>query len=130
MIMSQSQIIENSNPLTGKELMERLASLGDLPRSKQAIACGYAYPNTGRANIAAFCKAIADAAVPFVQKKRGRTVKNSGTVTKANALLISRFWVNQIGAESGDRVKIEAIETDGETKIVISKFSNGVGHGS
>lgn len=123
------EVIENLNPLTGKELMERLATLGSLPRSKQAIACGYTYPNTGRANTALFCKAIADAAAPSLPKKRGRSVKDSGTVTKANALLISRFWMNKIGATSGDRVKIEAIETDGETKIVISKFSDGVEHG-
>lgn len=128
--MIMPEIIEN-NPLTGKELMERLTTLSNLSRSKQAIACGYTYPNTGRANTALFCKAIADAAAPSEQKKRGRSIKDLVAVNKAYSLTISRFWLKQIGTEIGDRVKIEAVETDGETKIVISKFSDlGVDHGS
>lgn len=102
-------------PLTGKELIEKVKELEQLSREEKAKACGYyTITRSGvvRVNLMKFMNALIDAegiqldSVPASNGRSGRSASYRITVQANGNLLIGSAYTKQMGLKPGDEFEI------------------------
>lgn len=111
--------------LKGVELIEKVRSMGDAPKSEKARACGYV--STGvdgrtRINYSGFFEELAIASgIPLDEPKgiRTRELSYQSTVLTTGAIQIGTRYAQMIGAHPGGQVEFEI---QGEAILVRMKI--------
>lgn len=108
--------------LTGSELLAKIASLGQVPETVAALACGYCSPD-GKAKIAAFKAALLAAhGLSFTKPARttaGKPLSFNVACQKNGQVILSAGYAQLLGLQPGDRVDITH---DAETaELVLAK---------
>ncbi len=104
----------STTPLTGKALLQKVKSLGNLPRREAARLCGYSTvtkDNQTRANMTEFYDALLAAkgiALEPGRSKdgRGREASYRACVHKNGSLVIGANYTEEMGLEPGDQFEI------------------------
>jgi hypothetical protein len=100
-----------TTPLTGKELLNKVQSLGG-KRREIAIACGYTSKN-GKADLAKFYEALLAAKGVQIDNgtsakgRRGREATYRTTVQKNGQILIGAAYTKEMGLEPGTEFKLK-----------------------
>lgn len=99
--------------LTGSELLAKVKELGQAPRDKIAIACGYTRKD-GKAALPQFSEALMQAhgiALPPATSTRkpraGKPLSWNVAVSKTGIIPVSAGYATLLGLVAGDRVDIE-----------------------
>lgn len=94
--------------LTGSELLAKVASLGQVPETVAALACGYC-TGDGKAKIAAFKQALLVAhGLSFTKPARtaGKPLSFNVACQKNGSVILSAGYALLLGLNPGDRVDI------------------------
>lgn len=99
-------------PLTGKALLKKVESLGNLSRSAIAKQCGYVSERDGRVNLAAFYEALLAAkGVNLEAGKdkdgRGRESTYRASVQKNGQIIIGANYTQLMGLKPGTQFEIK-----------------------
>jgi hypothetical protein len=108
-------MFEQTTPLTGKALLQKVKELSQLPRRETARSCGYYSPsNDGqvRVNLTDFYDAVLAAkGVPLdpggIKDGRGREPTFRVSVHKNGQIVIGSTYTEQMGLVSGDEFEIK-----------------------
>ncbi len=106
---------QKSEPLTGKDLIEKVKDLGNLSKEEKARACGY-YTVTKngieRVNMMKFLNALIDAegidldSTAEGQGRGGRSASYRISVQSNGNLLIGSAYTKKMGLQPGDEFEI------------------------
>ncbi len=100
-------------PLTGKELLERVKELNNLSKTEMVKACGYATTGKGgksRTNFTAFYEALLEAkGLSFSEERptKGRQASYKVKVQGNGNLLIGAAYTKKLGLEVGTEFEIK-----------------------
>lgn len=101
-------------PLSGKALLQKVKSSGDLPRRELAKLCGYYSTNKSgevRINLAEFYDAVLAAKGIELEKSkadgRGREASYRATVHKNGSIVIGANYTQEMGLKPGDEFEIK-----------------------
>ncbi|MGE5655554.1 MAG: AbrB family transcriptional regulator [Actinomycetota bacterium] len=101
-------------PLTGKALLQKIKSSGDLPRRELAKLCGYYTVTKGgetRINLAEFYDSVLAAKGIELEKSkgdgRGREASYRTTVHKNGSIVIGASYTQEMGLKPGDEFEIK-----------------------
>jgi hypothetical protein len=108
-------MIDISNPLTGKALLQRAKELNNLPKREQAKKCGYftrGKDGVDRVNLTEFYEAVLAArgfAINPEQNKdgRGREPTFRVSVHKNGQIVIGSTYTKSMGLQEGDEFEIK-----------------------
>jgi hypothetical protein len=104
-----------NEPLTGKDLLQKVKELGNLSREEKARACGYVSTTKNgreRVNMMQFYNALIEAeGIPLDGKQRGRgqsgrTASYRISVQSNSNLLIGSAYTKQMNLQPGDEFEI------------------------
>lgn len=103
-----------SEPLTGAALIAKVKELPGASKSELVRACGYVSTKSDgreRLNFTAYYEALAVAhgAPAPAQEGSGRKLSYATTVLTTGAMVIGKRYVEQLGLEPGDEVKIKVV---------------------
>ena len=99
-----------AQPLTGKELLNKLKEIPQFSKSEKAKECGY--ESNGRVNLSAFMNAILAAKGITLDGEdsgegRGRQPSYRVRVNKGGQLLIGSAYTEKMGLQTGDEFEIK-----------------------
>jgi hypothetical protein len=108
-------MFEQTTPLTGKALLQKVKELSQLPRRETARSCGYYSTSKGgqvRVNLTDFYDAVLAAkGVPLdpggIKDGRGREPTFRVSVHKNGQIVIGSTYTEQMGLVSGDEFEIK-----------------------
>jgi hypothetical protein len=108
-------MIEQTTPLTGKALLQKVKELSHLPRRETAKSCGYystSKDGQARVNLTDFYDAVLAAkGVPLdpggIKDGRGREPTFRVSVHKNGQIVIGSTYTEQMGLTSGDEFEIK-----------------------
>ncbi|MGB7414160.1 MAG: AbrB family transcriptional regulator [Thermosynechococcaceae cyanobacterium] len=111
-------------PLTGKELLNKLKALSHLPKREKAKECGYTI--NGRVNQSGFMNAILEAKGITLDgddsgNGRGRKLSYRATVQKNGNILVGSTYTNKMGLETGDEFEIKIGRKQIQLKLVAAE---------
>lgn len=103
----------NSSPLTGQELLAKVAKHKSLTKQELAIACGYVASDGKRSRFEAFLIALAEAtkALPArIKRKPGHRLGYKVKVCSNNHFVaLGAGYGDLIGAKPGDTIEIKHV---------------------
>ena len=117
-------------PLTGKPLLEQIASQKHLEKRDVAIACGYCTTNKAgqtRPSMTNFYDAVLEAkgitlGQSLTDGKQGKSVRYIAKVQKTGSLVIGAAYLRELNADSGATFSIKVTPT-GLKLTLISEVS-------
>ncbi|XDE62319.1 AbrB family transcriptional regulator [Arthrospira platensis BEA 1257B] len=103
-----------TTPLVGKDLLQKVKELSDIPRRETARLCGYYTIKDGevRVNLTDFYDALLEArGIPFNSETpkdgRGRDATYTVSVHKNGQIVIGSTYTKEMGLGTGDEFEIK-----------------------
>jgi hypothetical protein len=96
--------------VAGQALLQKVASLGSASKASKAKACGYVIlrpDGSERVCFTAFYEALAMASGVQLEQPSRAGLSYQASVLTTGAILIGPRYVEQLGLEPGDKVRLE-----------------------